>query len=97
MMLLEEVLVCGGVSFHPPCTSRIDDRVRVRVTGQRSARAATKLLILKLSFVSSFLWGSALFTQQCVRSIMKLDQKSKVKKTHKTTHLACQKPGGSLF
>ena len=21
MMLLEEVLVCGGVSFHPPCTS----------------------------------------------------------------------------
>ena len=26
MMLLEEVLVCGGVAFHPPCASRVDER-----------------------------------------------------------------------
>ena len=33
MMLLEEVLVCGGVSFHPPpCTSRVGEGIRVRVT-----------------------------------------------------------------
>jgi hypothetical protein len=34
MMLLEEVLVRGGVSFDPPCTSRVDEGVRVRVTGR---------------------------------------------------------------
>ena len=26
MMLLEEVLVCGGVAFHPPCASRVNER-----------------------------------------------------------------------
>ena len=41
MMLLEEVLVCGGVSFHPPYMSRVDEGIRVRVTGRRSARAAS--------------------------------------------------------
>ena len=29
MMLQEEVLVCGGVSFHLPCTSRVDEGIRV--------------------------------------------------------------------
>ena len=35
MMLLEEDLVCGGVSFHPPFTSRVGEGIRVRVTGRR--------------------------------------------------------------
>ncbi len=43
MMLLEEALVCGGVSFHPPCTSRVDEGIRIRVAGRRSARAASVL------------------------------------------------------
>ena len=43
MMLLEEVLVCGGVSFRPPCTSRVDEEIRVHVAGRRSARAASVL------------------------------------------------------
>jgi hypothetical protein len=29
--------------FHPPCTSRVDEGIRVRVTGLRSARAASVL------------------------------------------------------
>ena len=29
VMLLGEVLVCGGVSFHPSCTSRVDEGIRV--------------------------------------------------------------------
>ena len=57
MMLLDKVLVCGGESF-PPSHERVDEGltltfdfwIRIRLTGQRSARAATKLLILKLSF-----------------------------------------------
>jgi hypothetical protein len=43
MMLLEEVFVCGGVSFHPPCTSRVGEGIRVRVMGRRSARFASVL------------------------------------------------------
>jgi hypothetical protein len=43
MMLLEEVLVCGGISFHPPCTSRVAEGIRVRVMGRHSARAASVL------------------------------------------------------
>ena len=39
MMLLEEDLVCGGVPS--PCTSRVGEGIRVRVTGLRSARAAS--------------------------------------------------------
>ncbi len=49
-MLLEEVLVYGGVSFQPPCTSRVHEEIRVRVTGQRNARAASVLPYL-LSFL----------------------------------------------
>ncbi len=41
-MLLEEDLVCGGVSFHPPCTSRVGEGIRVRVTGRRPASPAAK-------------------------------------------------------
>ena len=26
VMLLEEVLVCSGAAFHPPCASRVDER-----------------------------------------------------------------------
>ena len=36
MMLLEEFSVCGSASFHP-CMSRVDEGIRVRVTGRRSA------------------------------------------------------------
>lgn len=43
MMLLEEVLVCGGVSFHLPCTSRVGEGICIRVTGRRSARVASVL------------------------------------------------------
>ena len=44
MMLLEEDLVCGSVSFQSPCTSRVDDEgIRVRVAGRRSARVASVL------------------------------------------------------
>ena len=43
MMLLEEVLVCGGVSFHPPCASRVDEGIRVRVTGRRQGCQCTAL------------------------------------------------------
>ncbi len=39
MILLEEVLVSGGVSF------RVDEGIRVRVTGRRSARAALPYLL----------------------------------------------------
>ena len=43
MMLLEEVLVCGGVAFHPPL--RVPGRRKgfIRVTGQRSAGVASVL------------------------------------------------------
>ena len=43
MMLLEEALVCGGVSFHPPCTSRVYEGVHVRVTGRQIDRATIVL------------------------------------------------------
>ncbi len=35
-------MVCVGVSFQPspPCTSRVDEGIRVCVTGRRSARAS---------------------------------------------------------
>ena len=26
MVLLKKVLICGGVAFHSPCASRVDDR-----------------------------------------------------------------------
>ncbi len=51
MMLLEGLYVCGGVSFPYPCTSRVDEGICVRVSGRRSARAASALpdcLILAL-------------------------------------------------
>ncbi len=52
MMLLEEVLVCGGVSFQPPCTSRgVDEGIHVRVTRRRSARVASGLPYLRSSQV----------------------------------------------
>ena len=43
MILMEEVLVYGGVSFRPLCTSRVDEGIRVRVAGRRSSRAASVL------------------------------------------------------
>ena len=46
MMLLEEVLVCGGVSFHSPCTSRVDEGARVRVTGRCSAELELELELI---------------------------------------------------
>ncbi len=33
MMLFKEVLVCGGASFHTPCTSQVGEGIRVRVVG----------------------------------------------------------------
>ena len=51
-----EVLVHGGVSFQHPCTSRVDEKFRVRVAGRRGARAES---VRRTFLISSVAGGIA--------------------------------------
>jgi hypothetical protein len=76
-LLLEEVFVCGGVSFHPPCTSRVDEEICVRVTGRHSTRVASVVYCLissvaggvevrpPLGYLGRALFSQALLVRRC--------------------------------
>jgi hypothetical protein len=48
MMLLEEVMVCGGVSFHLPCTSRVGEGIRTGIDRREFSRVASNALLSQI-------------------------------------------------
>ncbi len=84
MVLLEEVLVCGGVSFLTPCTSRVEEGIRVRVKGRRSARAAPVY-----SLISSVVGGVELRFKQVRGQLEMSIIMEEVRKTNKRAISAC--------